>query len=382
MRIGFALLTLFPGRVGGSETYALGLLDEYAKGTHTDEIVVLANRHVMKAYSHYERGPVRLQPVPSYRAGDGSLTRALAMARAAVSPQRAARAVPAGLDLVHYAVTVPIPSTSAPRVVTLHDVQHRDLPHLFSRAERTFRRWAYDGSARRAQVVVTSSHFSKQRIVEMLGIDEARVEVVHLGIDHRRFHPDAESGDAEALGNIRLPARFALYPANLWPHKNHERLLEALALLRGDRLDVVLTGQDYGRLDALNGRARELGVERRVHHLGHVSPQALAALYRRATALVFPSLYEGFGSPPLEAMACGCPVAASDRASLPEVCGAAALLFQPDSAESIADALSRLASSEELRQRLREVGIQRARAFTWHAAAVRHAQIYGRATAT
>ena len=77
MRIGFALLTLFPRRVGGSETYALGLLDEYAKGTHTDEIVVLANRHVMKAYSHYERGPVRLQPVPSYRAGDGSLTRAL-----------------------------------------------------------------------------------------------------------------------------------------------------------------------------------------------------------------------------------------------------------------------------------------------------------------
>ena len=380
MRIGFALLTLFPGRVGGAETYVQGLLGEYASGA--DEVVVLANRHVMSDYAALERGRVRLHHVPSYRPGDGDLTRALAMARAALRPRAAARAAPAGLDLVHYAVTVPIPATAGPRVVTLHDVQHHDLPRLFSRAERAYRRWAYDGSARRADVVVTASDYSKRRIVERLGIAPERVEAVHFGIDHDRFGPDPDPGDAGALAGFDLPPRFAFYPANLWPHKNHERLLEALALLDDRELGLVLTGQPYGRLERLRGRARELGVEHRVRHLGHVPQGVLPALYRRATALVFPSLYEGFGAPPLEAMACGCPVAASDRASIPEVCGTAALLFDPDSGESIAEAIAGATAGEEARERLRGAGLERARAFTWRASAARHAQIYARATAT
>jgi hypothetical protein len=168
MRIGFALLTLFPGRVGGSETYVRGLLGEYGDGA--DDVVVLANRHVMTAYTNFARGPVRLHHVSSYRPGDRDLTRLAAMGGAALRPRRTARAVPADLDLVHYAVTVPIPAFAGARVVTLHDVQHHDLPRLFSRGERVYRRWAYDGSARTADVVVTSSRFSKQRIEERLGI--------------------------------------------------------------------------------------------------------------------------------------------------------------------------------------------------------------------
>ena len=129
-------------------------------------------------------------------------------------------------------------------------------------------------------------------------------------------------------------------------------------------------------------RARELGLAERVRHLGHVPHETLPALYRAAAALVFPSLYEGFGAPPLEAMACGCPVAASDRASLPEVCGDAALLFDPTSAESIAGALADVTSSAELRGRLRGAGLSRARAFTWRASSERHAEIYARVGAT
>jgi glycosyltransferase involved in cell wall biosynthesis len=380
MRIGFALLTLFPGRVGGAETYVQGLLGEYAAGAH--EVVVLANRHVMAEYGRFEGERVRLCHVSSYRPGDGDASRLLAMTAAALRPATAARAVPAGLDLVHYAVTVPIPATAAPRVVTLHDVQHHDLPRLFSRAERAYRRWAYDGAARAADVVVTASEYSRERIVARLGIQAERVEAVHFGIDHDRFGPDPDPSDSAALAGYGLPERFAFYPANLWPHKNHERLLEALALLEDGDLGLALTGQPYGRLDGLMRRARELRVERRVHHLGHVPQRVLPALYRRAAALVFPSLYEGFGAPPLEAMACGCPVAASDRASIPEVCGTAALLFDPDSAESIAEALAGVTAGEEVRERLRGAGLARARAFTWRASATRHAQIYARATAT
>jgi glycosyltransferase involved in cell wall biosynthesis len=343
---------------------------------------VLANRHVLAGYGRFARGPVSLHHVTSYRPGDRGATRALAMGAAALRPKRAASAVPPGLDLVHYAVTVPIPETAAPRVVTLHDVQHHDLPQLFSRAERRYRRWAYDGSARRADVVVTSSRFSKERIVTLLGIDAERVEVVHFGIDNARFSPEPSPGDERALAAFDLPRRFALYPANMWPHKNHERLLEALALLSDRELGLVFTGQPYGRLDRLMRRARELGLEERVRHLGHVPSAALPALYRRARALAFPSLYEGFGAPPLEAMACGCPVAASDRTSITEVCGPAALAFDAHSAESIGEALDRVTSDEQLRERLRGAGLERARGFTWQASAERHAKIYARVTAT
>jgi len=382
MRVGLALLTLFPGRVGGSETYVRGLLREYRAGNGPDDVTVLANRHVMESYRELAGGPVRLQHVASYRPGDGTATRMLAMAGAAALPGRAARDIPPDLDLVHYGVTVPIPATTAPRVVTLHDVQHHDLPGLFSGAERAYRRWAYDGSARQATVVVTSSEFSRGRIVEKLRIEPERVEVVHFGIDAERFAPGPREGDDQALDGLGVRRRFAFYPANLWPHKNHERLLEALALLGDPELQLVLTGQDYGRLERLRGRARELGVDPRVHHLGHVPASALSALYRRAELLVFPSLYEGFGAPPLEAMACGCPVAASDRASIPEVCGGAALLFDPESPESIAATVRSALEDEDVRARLRSDGLERAKAFTWRVAAERHQAIYERAAET
>jgi glycosyltransferase involved in cell wall biosynthesis len=366
VHVGFALLTLFPGRVGGSESNVRGLLGEYAAGNGPERVTVLANRHVARAYR--SEGPVEVREVRSYRPGDGMATRALAMASAMAFPRLAARDVPDGLDVVHYPVTVPIPRTEAPSVVTLLDVVHHDLPGSFSRAERAFRRRTYDRAAREADVVVTISEFSRERIAATLGIDPGRIEAVPLGVDHDRFTPDGERAQLD------LPGRFLLYPANLWPHKNHDRLLEALALAPG--VQLVLSGQHYGRLDGLEARARSLGVSDRVRHLGHVPHDTLAPLLRSATGLVFPSLYEGFGAPPVEAMACGCPVAVSDRGSLPEVVGDAALLFDPESPPSIAEAMTRLIEDEAARERLREAGLRRAAGYTWSAAAERHRAIY------
>jgi glycosyltransferase involved in cell wall biosynthesis len=157
---------------------------------------------------------------------------------------------------------------------------------------------------------------------------------------------------------------FLLYPARPWPHKNHARLYEAFALLRRGRpeLRLVLTGHgDFGRVPD--------GVEVR----GLVSRAELVDLYRRAAALVFPSLYEGFGQPPLEAMACGCPVAVSNAASLPEVCGDAARLFDPHDAEAIAAAVEDvLAAPEDWSRR----GLAHARRFTWARSAERHERVY------
>jgi glycosyltransferase involved in cell wall biosynthesis len=355
VRVGFSLLTLFPGQVGGSETYARALLDELA-GAPVD-VVALVSRHVGPL-------PVPAVEVASYRPGASAPTRLAAMLHAAARPGAVARDVPAGLDVVHHPLTVPIPRPAGvPVVTTLHDLNHHDLPATFSRAERLFRRWAYDDAARRAAVVVTPSEFSRARAIEVLELDPGRVRAVHSGIDHERFHPDQDPP------RTPVPERFLYYPANLWPHKNHERLLAALA--RIDDMPLVLTGQAYGREAWLSEAARRHGVADRVHFGGHVGADEVPRLMAAASAVVFPSLAEGFGQPPLEALACGAALACSTAGSLPEVVGDAAVLFDPHDPEAIAAAIA-----EALRDGPRPGGREHAQRFTWAASAQGHLEAY------
>jgi glycosyltransferase involved in cell wall biosynthesis len=280
------------------------------------------------------------------------------MAAAAVRPG-ALRRLLERADVVHYPLTVPVPPVDRPTVLTLLDVQHLDLPELFPRGERIFRRLAYDRAARRAGQVIVISEWVRERVVEQLGLPADRVHAIHLGVDHERFSPDPAV--------TREP--LLVYPARPWPHKNHARLLEAFALLRRERpeLRLVLTGVGHD----------PAGLPEGVDAPGGVSPDELVALYRRAAALVFPSLYEGFGLPPVEAMACGCPVAASSAGSLPEVVGDAAVLFAPFEPEAIAAGVS---EALERGSELGERGLTRARAFTWDATARTHDAVYGLAT--
>jgi len=376
VHLGFALLTLFPGRVGGAESLVRGVLDQFADGNGPERVTVLANRHVAAAYRGYEHGPVHLRHVRSYRAGDGSATRLLAMASAGVAPRLAARDVPRDFDVLHHPVTVPIPRLrETPTVTTVFDLQHHELPGFFSRAERLYRRWAYDGAARGADRVMTISDYSRERLIEIVGIEPERVTAIHLGIDHERFSPASTDADARLRERLGLPERYLVYPANLWPHKNHGRLIDALAKVPGD-LQLLLTGQDYGKLGELESHARTAGVAGRVRHLGYVDRDEMPALYRGATAMVFPSLYEGFGAPPVEAMACGCPVASSTRGSLAEVVADAALAFDPEDVEAMAAAIQRIAEDGPERDRLRVAGLANAARFTWEATARKHVELY------
>lgn len=361
--------------MGGSEAAVRSLLEQFARDRSV-RVTVLVNTHVARAYAPLSQGPVDVHQVRSYRTAKGFVGRALAMTTARAFPGLVGLDVPSGLDLMHYPLTVPIPRSRVPSVVTVHDVQHHELPEFFSPLERRFRAWAYDEAARSASAVVTPSEHGKAALVRHLGVDPAHVHVVPAGIDLERFTPGPVEEDAAALGGLALPPRFVIYPANMWPHKNHFRLIEALALVDDSRLSLVLTGQDYGRAGALIAQARRLRVDARVHHLGYVSAAVLPALYRRAEGMVFPSLYEGFGQPLLEAMACGCPVASSTRAALEEVIGGAALPFDPEDTASIAAAISSLTGDEAVRDRLVAEGIGRAARFTWAVAAERHRQLY------
>jgi glycosyltransferase involved in cell wall biosynthesis len=336
--VGISLLTLVPGQLGGSETYVRELLRALVRVGELDYRVLLPPA----APDAAEGLPCEL--ATEYRRAQTIPQRLVAMGVAAARPGPL-RAHLRNARVVHYPLTLRLPP-AAPSVVTLHDVQHLDLPAMFPRAERAFRAVAWHRSARGADRVIVMSEFVRERAVERLGLDASRVRVVPLGLDHAQLAPG---------GPEREP--FVLYPARRWPHKNHERLFAAFALVRRERpeLRLVLTGG--GTFGALPD-----GVEAR----GHLAWPEVVSLMQRASALVFPSLYEGFGLPPLEAMACGCPVASSDAAALPETTGDAARLFDPYDPRAIADALlDVLAEPEPWVAR----GLSRAAGFSWEATA-------------
>jgi glycosyltransferase involved in cell wall biosynthesis len=291
--------------------------------------------------------------VRSYRAGRTMPRRIAAMGLAAAVPWPVRRELELDrLDAIHFPLSVMLPPVSRPpAATTVLDVQHEEHPQFFSRAELAYRRAVYGWTVRRSRIVITISEHAAATLVERLGLAPERVRAIHLGLDHDRFRPGDEPRED-----------FLLYPALHWPHKNHARLFQAFALVRRRRpeLRLVLTGYE--------GPAPE-GVELR----GRVSSDELVRLYRTAAALVFPSLYEGFGQPPLEAMACGCPVACSSAASLPEVVGGAARLFDPTSVEDIAAAIEEVLDRPEEWSRR---GPERANLFSWDECARRHEAVY------
>jgi glycosyltransferase involved in cell wall biosynthesis len=344
--LAIVLLTLVPGELGGSESSTRALLRTLARTGTLDYRVLLPP----VAPEASEGLPAEI--VTEYRRAHSIPERLAAMGVAAARPGPL-RAHLAGAEAVHYPLTIRLPPTTAPSAVTLHDVQHLDLPQLFTRGERAFRSLAYNRSARSAELVIVPSAFVRDRAGERLSLDPGRIRVIHHGIDHHRFSP---------AGEPREP--FLLYPARPWPHKNHTRLYDAFARLRRDRpgLRLVLTGGGHGN-------DFPEGVEAR----GNVSLDELVSLYRRAAALVFPSLYEGFGLPPLEAMACGCPVACSAAASLPEICGDAARYFPPDDPAEMAAAVEDVLADPE---GWSAMGIARAAGFTWERSAAAHEDVY------
>jgi glycosyltransferase involved in cell wall biosynthesis len=347
MRVGLSLLTLVPGEVGGAETSARGLARGLAEVGTLDYVAFTP-----PAAPGAGEGLPEM-PVPEYRNARSIRQRSVAMALASIRPDRL-RARFTGLDAVHYPLTIALPSLNLPRAVTVHDLQHLDHPELFSRAERLFRARTHERSARNADAVIVPSQFVRRRAIELLGLPPEHVHAIPLGVDHERFRPGNEEREL-----------FLLYPARPWPHKNHDRLFEAFALLREERPDLrlVLTGGGH------EGRVAPPGVEVR----GLIPVEELASLYRRTACLVFPSLYEGFGQPPLEAMASAAPVAASNIPAIAEVAGDAVALFDPGDAEDIAAVVSGVLDAPV---RFAAAGPVQARRFTWAETARRHEAVY------
>ncbi len=247
-----------------------------------------------------------------------------------------------------------------PTVATLADVQEQFFPEYFTPEQLALRAILYPRTAHAVTTLITISEFSKQSICQSFGVPEDKVKVTWLAANEEMR---LARGDWPAHLPA-LPGRFVFYPANLYPHKNHELLLEAVALLQRQGIDcgAVLTGQPASPGVAIEERIVAHGLAGKVLWLGHVSPESLRYLYEHALALCYPSQFEGFGMPLVEAMQCGCPVIATRVASIPEIAESAALYVEPTAA-GLADVIARLAEDSALRQALVERGRARAERF-------------------
>jgi glycosyltransferase involved in cell wall biosynthesis len=283
------------------------------------------------------------------------------------------------LDLLHAPVNVGPMVTACPLVVTVHDLSFVRYPQMFTRARQTylqrFTRW----TLARAQAVIADSASTRRDLIALLGAPEERVVVVHAGIDEEL----APVTDEDALESFRrrhdLPREMILFLGTLEPRKNIPTLIEAYGqLYRAGRVahTLVIAGGKGWLYDEVYATVERLGLQDAVRFAGYVAAEELPLWYSAADLFCYPSFYEGFGLPPLEAMACGIPVVCSNASSLPEVVGDAGILLPPQEPGAWAGMLAHVLDNPPLQADLRERGLRRAHQLTWETAARRTLDVY------
>jgi len=372
MHVGLNLIFLVPGETGGMEVAARevmpALLDQAPAGTRFTAFV---NREAAAAGGPWSElmptvtVPVHARNRVQWVLGEQTLLPALG-ARARV-------------DVMHsLASTAPLWGPFR-RVVTVHDLIYARFPEAHAGIRDKGMKVLVPQAAKRSDRVIADSQATRADLIEMLGVSPGRIDVVPLGLGAvRREQPLAQDETRKRFELGEGPVLLSLSAKR--PHKNLAALIGALAAMPAQaRPMLVLPGYPTEHERELRECASAAGVNEHVRFLGWVSSAEIEGLWSVAEAFVFPSLYEGFGLPVLEAMARGVPVACSNASSLPEVAGEAALLFDPADEHAIATALGRLLSDRALRERLAAAGEQRAREFTWERTAQLTLASYSRA---
>lgn len=356
MHVGLNLVYLVPGETGGMETYARELIPALMEAQPELRLTSFVNREAhgsegpWSEVSEQVLVPVRARRRVEWVRGEQQLL-----------PRLAARA---GVDVLHSLASTAPAWGRFRRVVTIHDVIYRIYPEAHFGLMAKGMGLLVPLAARRSHRVIAPSESTRGDLMSLLGVDEDKIDVVLEGVGAGIVEGSPES---ELRRRYDLADRRVVLTASaMRPHKNLRRLLDAWSMLPDERRPVlVLAGYPTVHTDELRAQSVELGLANDVRFVGWVSSTDLEGLFRLASCFVFPSLYEGFGLPVLEAMARGVPVACSDRGALHEVAGSAARMFDPESPSSIAEAIRELLHNPVITESLRAAGLERAKEFTW-----------------
>lgn len=378
MRIGLSTSVIQRGK-SGVGAYVLALVRALLPNAHRHEFSLFVLEEDLPLFD-FARDAMRLVPV-----SERFRPPAKNILWHQIELPRLARRL--GLDVLH------VPSyrrllwrRPCALVGTIHDLAPFHFPGKYDRWRMLYGRVVARQLAHRQDEIVAVSRATASDIHRFFGLPPQRVTVIHNGLDHTRFTPEggAEAGAliAERHG-VQRP--FFLYVARLeHPAKNHARLIQAFNKLKTEHpspWQLVLAGSDWHGADVIHELVRRSPFAADIRCTGFVANADLPAWYRAAGAFVYPSRFEGFGLPPLEAMACGCPVLASSIPAISEVCGDAALLANPEETEDLERQMLRLTHDDVLRARLRTAGLERARQFDWRFTASRTLEVYARAVA-
>ena len=361
----------------GIGTYIRNLLRHLARTDHSTEYVLLCGEADLGVAA--QLGPnfrSVLEPSPNY-----SLREQVHV------PWVLRRERP---DLYHAPHYVLPAGVSCPSVVTIHDCIHLMFPqYLPNRIAYAYARAQMWAAARRSDCILTVSEASKRDILNLFNVPPEKIVVVYNAIDSHFSVTPSDEAVARVRERYQLNHKFVLYVGNIKPHKNLVRLIEAFDELRRggfDDLKLLIIGDQISKLPALRRAVHRQKLHKQVRFLGYLPDDQLAILYRLASVFAFPSLYEGFGLPPLEAMASGTPVVTSNISSLPEVVGDAAVLVDPYEVDAIVDGLRRVLTNPALAEDMRRKGIERAREFSWERSVAKTWAVYqtiaGRASAS
>jgi glycosyltransferase involved in cell wall biosynthesis len=287
-----------------------------------------------------------------------------------------------GVDVFHFPSFIASLTSHLPSVLTVHDLCFSLYPETFPILRRFYYRRVIPQSARHCSSIIADSEATRRDILKNFRMDDGSVRTVHLGVDPVRFYHVTDGAERNRLrSRYALPEHYILYVGTLEPRKNITRLIRAFdygIVSKGFPHHLVIAGRRGWLFDQIFREVNALNLSDRVRFPGFVERSDLAALYSMARAFAYPSLYEGFGLPCLEAMSCGTPVIASNASSLPEILGEDALLVDPFSVDSIADALQKVCSDEAIHKDFSERGPRRASRFSWMSTARKTAEVYAR----
>jgi alpha-1,3-rhamnosyl/mannosyltransferase len=370
-RVGVNLLWLVPGEVGGSEEYTVRLLSALADlGTGDVDVILYVNRRFSSAHPEIVS---RFTTVVAPVSGSSRVLRVIAESTWLAIRSRVDRCA-----LVHHAGGTMPAVRPGPGVLTLHDLQPLANPERFGLIKGTYIRFIAPRSLRRAEFVVCLSRYVANDAIDRVGLPAERIRIVPCGIADPGASIDAQRL-RELLGRFDLDDRpFIIYPAITYPHKNHATLIAAFARVaeKHDEVRLVFTGGAGSSDSVVQSTIEAYGLESKVIRTGRVHESDLDLLYRAATMMAFPSLYEGFGLPLLEAMSRGCPIVASDAGSLPEVAGDAAEFVDPIDVAGWANALGALIEDPARRTVLARRGFDRVAQFAWSVSAQSILSVY------